>query len=85
MIGRRHNGRPVPIEQWHWSPQATHPAIVDRATWDTAQAAGAEHATSRDSDQPSTHPATRRRYVLRSRVRCKLCQRRMCGITRTNP
>ena len=58
---------------------------MDRHTWDAAQQAGAEHATSRDGDDLSTHPATRRRYLLRSRIRCKICQRRMCGITRTHP
>ena len=52
---------------------------------DAAQAAGAEHGNIRDDDAPNPHPATRRTYILRSRVRCKLCQRRMCGITRTHP
>lgn len=31
------------------------------------------------------HPSARRAYVLRSRVRCKICQRRMAGITKTHP
>ena len=60
------------------------PADHRPATWDAAQAAGAEHGSTRDGDEPNPHPATRRTYVLRSRVRCKLCQRRMCGITRTH-
>jgi site-specific DNA recombinase len=51
--------------------------------WDTAQAIGTEHSTSRDATGPNTHPATRRTYVLRSRVRCRSCKRRMSGITRT--
>jgi site-specific DNA recombinase len=51
--------------------------------WDTAQAIGTEHSTSRDGTGPNTHPATRRTYVLRSRVRCRSCKRRMSGITRT--
>jgi len=81
VFGRRHHGRPVPPDQWHWSPARTHPAIVDRATWDAAQQVGADHATSWDETVP--HPTARRSYVLRSRVRCKICQRRMVGITRT--
>ena len=85
VFGRRRHMRLVPTGQWHWSPQATHPAIVDRDTWDTAQAIGADHGSSPDDDAPNTHPATRRSYILRSRVRCKLCQRRMCGITRSHP
>ena len=83
VFGRRHHGRPVPPDQWHWSPARTHPAIVDRATWDAAQQVGADHATSWDETVP--HPTARRSYVLRSRVRCKICQRRMVGITRTHP
>ena len=83
VIGRRRRGKPVPIDQWHWSPAPSHPAIIDRATWDAAQAAGAEHATSWDS--PNPYPSARRSYALRSRVRCKICQRRMCGITKTHP
>ena len=84
VFGRRRRGRPVPAEQWHWSPVPAHPQIIDRPTWDAAQAAGAGHGSTRDGDDPNPHPATRRTYVLRSRVRCKLCQRRMCGITRTH-
>jgi site-specific DNA recombinase len=73
----------VPETDWLWSPQPTHPAIITRPVWDAAQAIGAEHSTSRDDPGPSSHPATRRTYVLRSRVRCRSCQRRMSGITRT--
>ena len=83
VIGRRRHGKPAPMDQWHWSPAPSHPAIVDRPTWDAAQAAGAEHATSRDGFSP--YPSARRSYALRSRVRCKICQRRMCGITKTHP
>ena len=47
---RKRNGRrlPAPPDQWLWSPEPTHPEIVDRATWDAAQGIGAEHGTSRD-------------------------------------
>ena len=57
VFGRRRRGRPVPAEQWHWSPAPAHPAIIDRATWDAAQAAGANHGSTRDGDEPNTHPA----------------------------
>jgi site-specific DNA recombinase len=75
--------RPVPASEWLWSPEPAHPAIITRATWDAAQAAGARHGTARDDDQVSAHPAARRTYVLRSRIRCRACRRRMSGITRT--
>jgi hypothetical protein len=53
---------------------------VDRATWDAAQQAAA-HGTSRDGDDANTHPATRRAYPYRSRIRCRDCRRRMTGTT----
>jgi len=74
---RRSTGRrrfhDVPQDQWIWSPEQTHPAIVTRATWDTAQTIGAEHASARDDAEPSTHPSARRSYLLRSRARCRDC------------
>jgi hypothetical protein len=83
VFGRTRNGKPVPPEKWYWSDQPTHPAIIDRATWDAAQAAGAAHLSARDTSPHS--PANWRTYPLRSRIRCKICHRRMCGITHTHP
>jgi hypothetical protein len=74
----------VPADQWLWSPQPTHPAIITRQLWDAAQAVGTEHSTSRDGTDANTHRQTRRSYILRSRVRCRSCKRRMSGITRTS-
>jgi site-specific DNA recombinase len=86
MVYGRHRTRnghriPVPQDQWLWSPAPVHPAIVDRATWQQAQGIGAEHSTSRDTDEPNAQPATARFYPYRSRVRCRDCQRRMAGNT----
>jgi site-specific DNA recombinase len=77
--GRR---RINPPEQWVWTPEPSHPAIISRATYDAAQQVGAERGNIRDDPGPSAHPLTRRTYALRSRVRCRICRRRMCGITR---
>ena len=62
---RTRNGRrvTVPPDQWLWSPQPTHPAIIDRDTWDAAQAIGAEHGTSRDGHGLSKHRAATRTYA----------------------
>ena len=66
-----------------WSPQETHPAIIGRATWDAAQVMADAHGTSRDGPALSAHhPQARRTYLLRGRVRCQPCQRRMYGATR---
>ena len=53
VFGRTHSlpgGRTVavPEDQWLWSPEPTHPAIITRPLWDAAQAIGTEHSTSRD-------------------------------------
>jgi hypothetical protein len=56
---------------------------VDKQTWDAAQRVGAERGNTRDAEMPTTQPG--RRYILRSRIRCRICQRRMCGTTSTAP
>ena len=48
VFGRTRKGRPVPPGQWYWPDQRTHPAIIDRETWEAAQKVGAEHRSSRD-------------------------------------
>ncbi len=45
-------GRPGRLMALDAAP--VHPAIVDQATWDTAQAIGAEHGSARDDDAPNT-------------------------------
>ncbi len=75
----------VPESDWLWSPEPVHPAIVDQRTWRDAQNIAVEHSTSRDGDDLSRHPATRRSYVYRSRVRCRDCRRRMSGRTYGRP
>jgi len=89
VYGRQRTGRngqrvAVPPDQWLWSPEPTHPAIITRAVFDDAQAVGAAHGTSRDGTSPNPHPATRRTYILRSRVRCRSCKKRMSGMVRTS-
>ncbi len=78
--GRR--GQWVPPDQWLWTPEPTHPAIITRQQWDAAQGIGAEHGTSPDGD--TRHPRARRAYLLRGRVRCRSCRRRMHGATRAS-
>ena len=67
MVYSRHRNRnghrtPTPADQWLWSPDPVHPAIIDRATWEAAQDIAAGHGTSRDGDDLNAHPATRRFY-----------------------
>jgi site-specific DNA recombinase len=89
VYGRRRNRNdrriPQPPDQWLWSPQPTHPAIIDKATWQAAQRAGAEHGTSRDTDDTTPVPATGQIYPYRGRIRCQDCKRRVAGNARTPP
>ena len=78
--GTSSKARPVPQDQWIWSPRPVHPPLADRATWDEAQTIGKERGNVRDPETPTRQPG--RRYILRSRIRCRTCQRRMCGIYR---
>ncbi|MGH3193925.1 MAG: recombinase family protein [Streptosporangiaceae bacterium] len=74
--------RAVPQDQWIWTPEPVHPAIIDRPTWDQAQKIGAERGNIRDPETPTARQG--RRYILRSRIRHNACQRRMCGTWRTS-
>jgi hypothetical protein len=57
----------VPADQWLWSPEPAHPALIDMATWKEAQDAGKQRGTVRDRETPrpprcprpatGTHPA----------------------------
>jgi len=73
--------RPVPPDQWIWSPEPKHQALTDRDTWETAQKMGTERGNVRDPEMPA-RPG--RHYALRSRIRHYACKRRMCGIRRTS-
>jgi DNA invertase Pin-like site-specific DNA recombinase len=50
--GRRH--RETDAAEWLWSPKPAHAAIINRETWDAAQAEAARHATSPDTT-PGDH------------------------------
>src|ERR1700691_1615014 len=81
--GRGSPRRLVPPEQWIWSEQPTHPAIITRDMFNAAQGIAAEHRSAGDDPNASPQPLARRTYALRGRVRHRSCQRRMCGTTRT--
>jgi site-specific DNA recombinase len=84
----RHDKRPGrprirPREQWVWSATPTHPAIVPRELFDQVDDRAQDNIDAA-KEAPATYPTrhTRRAgrvYVLRGRVRCALCGRRMEG------
>jgi len=77
--GRWHR---VPPEQWVWSSEPTHPAIVTRETYETARQVTLARASEAEDPAAPGHPLARRTYELRSRMRCRICHRRMQGTTR---
>ena len=83
VFGRVRKGKRVTPDKWYWSAEPTHPAIIDRDTWEAAQRVGAEHRSSRDG--AIYNPANWRTYPFRSRIRCKICKRRMCGLPKRHP
>jgi site-specific DNA recombinase len=60
---------------WVWSAQPTHPPVVDQATFQAVQS----RIASRSPHSSRTPRATPRPYLLRGRLHCALCQRRLQG------
>lgn len=88
-VWNRHDkrkGRPLirPRSEWVWSPTPTHEAIVPRELFDQVEERA--HRNKIAAKTPTTarpyHGAPVRKgrtYVLRGRVRCGMCGRRMEG------
>jgi site-specific DNA recombinase len=60
---------------WVWSSQPTHQPLVDKATFQAAQA----RIATRSPHSSRTPRTTPRPYLLRGRLHCALCQRRLQG------
>jgi hypothetical protein len=71
----------TPASEWIWTPEPTHEAIVPKEVWDAAQTMGMRHGNTRDPETVTTRLG--RRYVLRSRLFCSICNRRLAGKART--
>ncbi len=82
-VWNRHDkrkGRPVvrPRSEWVWSPTPTHEAIVSKELFDQVEARAERNQNDPKRGQ-GTSARKGRTYVLRGRVRCGLCGRRMQG------
>ena len=62
-------------DRWIWSTKPTHQPLVDQATYQAAQA----RIAARSPHSPRTPRTTPRPYLLRGRLHCALCQRRLQG------
>ncbi|GAA1895384.1 recombinase family protein [Streptantibioticus ferralitis] len=80
---RKGNGRnrPNPVEEWIWSPEPVHEALVDLETFVQAQQVSELRERSRSAAVTNRHPQTKRTYRLRSYLFCTLCGRRFYGKT----
>lgn len=63
-------------EQWVWSAEPSHDALVSMETFRAVQARMVE---ARRGGKPRRGPKTERPYLLRGRLRCGLCGRKLQG------
>jgi site-specific DNA recombinase len=70
-----------PVGEWVWSPEPVHEALVDLEAFVRAQEVAGHRERSHATSGLSRHAQARRVYPLRSYVFCRLCGRRMFGIT----
>ncbi len=82
----KRRGRPVkrPRDQWVWSAEPTHEAIVSRELFDAVEERAQQRNAPANGHRPKAYPQRQgkragRLYVMRGRVYCGLCGRRMEG------
>ena len=82
----KRRGRPVlrPREQWVWSAEPTHEAIISKELFAGVEDRALRNGRRSTSAKAKTYASRKSRrpgrfYVLRGRVRCGLCGRRMEG------
>jgi site-specific DNA recombinase len=63
-------------EQWTWSPEPIHEPLVSRTDWERVQQVS--------TNQPRARRTNETKYLLRGRVRCSKCGRRMTGTNQGN-
>lgn len=72
-----------PREQWIWSEAPTHEAIVGREMFDGVEGRARRNDIPVREDRPIAYPrrgsGRGRLYMLRGRVHCGICGRRMSG------
>jgi site-specific DNA recombinase len=64
-----------PKQQWVWSAEPTHQALVSREVFDQVQA----RIAARSPTSPRAATTSPRPYALRGRLWCGLCRRRLQG------
>lgn len=76
----KRGGHLNPPEDWVWSSQPTHEALVPLETYKSANELASSRKGSRSKGgMNEKHPDTKRSYTLRSYIFCDLCDKRMSG------
>lgn|GEM_PF-665672 len=77
---KKGHNRANPPDQWVWSDEPAHPAIISREEYDAVQARAKANERSRQA-VPATvaRPAAKRDYLYRGLLRCGICGLRMWG------
>jgi hypothetical protein len=70
--------RPVPREHWTWAADDNaHAPLISMELWEAAQGIGRQRGNVQDHQEQGRNG--RADYPLRARIRCRQCNRRMCG------
>ncbi len=77
-------GRNNPPEQWTWSEQPAHPAIISRDEYDQVQVKAAHNQRSGRTPRCDAKPPEGADYLFRNRVVCAHCDLRMWGNRRNS-
>jgi site-specific DNA recombinase len=70
-------GRHNAPEQWTWSEEPSHPAIISRTEYEQVQVKAAHNQRSRRTAQFEATALHKPDYVFRSRIKCVHCNLRM--------
>ncbi|MGW4817502.1 recombinase family protein [Streptomyces sp. NPDC004227] len=76
-LGHRTHMTHNPVEEWIHSNEPAHDALVAKELFEAVQATRRQRAGAQQRQERPARQGGRRPYVLRGRVRCTLCGRKM--------
>ncbi|KOV68377.1 zinc ribbon domain-containing protein, partial [Streptomyces sp. MMG1121] len=76
-LGHRTTMTRNPSNEWIWSNEPAHDPLITKELFETAQHARRQRARPYQQHERPNRRSTRRAYVLRGRVKCALCGRKM--------
>ncbi|MFI1735588.1 recombinase family protein [Streptomyces acidicola] len=76
-LGHRTTMTHNPNDEWIWSNEPAHDPLITKELFEAAQQARRQRARAYQRQERPTRRSGRRPYVLRGRVRCTLCGRKM--------